>query len=190
MSRPDKHNALRVREVTSKKVVSSSPAALDLNEVKQVAKAAGEGVTVNDVLLAAFVRMLRSWFEEVGETEVLSGKRAVRLQFPINIRTRKEGAEDAVTGDPNNRFSFGFFTFPAKATTAAQQIAAVKSAIDKVKVSPSAIVQARILPGVLATTPRSVLASMLRDAVNAPCVVGAARNASGRATDPPPAARP
>jgi uncharacterized protein DUF1298/wax ester synthase-like acyl-CoA acyltransferase family protein len=67
----------------------------ELEHLKQIEHAAGEGVTVNDVVLAVVAGGLRGWFE--------SGARpaALRAQVPVSLHARDES-----TSDIGNRDSY------------------------------------------------------------------------------------
>jgi diacylglycerol O-acyltransferase len=75
--------------------------AVPLTELKRIEHAAGEGVTVNDVVLAAVSGALRSWLSEAG---VQPAK--LKAQVPVSLHTREEGA------GVGNRDSFLFVDLP------------------------------------------------------------------------------
>jgi len=166
MFRNDYKNALKLQGSPSpKKVVAASPDVIALQRIKDIAAKVGDGVTVNDVLMANYVRTLRAFFVEVGDERVVSGKRAVRSQFPVNVRKRNEGPCNH-EGDPNNRFGFGMITLPLDFKDSTELIRRIKHKIDEVKVSPAPRLAYATLPGYMATLPRPVLLKVLLDSVN------------------------
>ncbi len=70
-------------------------ATFPLERIKAIEHAAGEGVTVNDVVLAAVAGALRVWIGDSGEAP-----RALRAQIPVSLHLR-EGS-----GDVGNKDSF------------------------------------------------------------------------------------
>jgi WS/DGAT/MGAT family acyltransferase len=65
-----------------------------LARLKSIEKAAGEGVTVNDVVLATIAGALRQWLER-------TGRGRVRVQIPVSLHHRDEGPDQI-----GNRDSF------------------------------------------------------------------------------------
>jgi diacylglycerol O-acyltransferase len=165
MWRHDKGNPLVCNKSTPEKIVASCPDTIPLDKVKKIAKMLGNNATVNDVLLGIFSKMIKMFFLEVGATNAATGKVKVRAQFPINVRSSKEGRENK-DGDPNNRFSFGFITLPLKYDTAKDMIGDIKRQVDLIKVSPSGHLQLKQIPGYVAMLPRKILIDTLLGAAN------------------------
>jgi hypothetical protein len=73
-----------------------------LTELKRIEHALGEGITVNDVVLAGVAGALRSWLDE--------GDRApgdLRAQVPVSLHSRREASDEV-----GNRDSFLFVDLP------------------------------------------------------------------------------
>ena len=70
--------------------------------LKRIEHAAGEGVTVNDVILAAVSGALRTWLEEAALRPV-----NLKAQVPVSLHSREEGS-----GEVGNRDSFLFVDLP------------------------------------------------------------------------------
>jgi len=164
--RHDQSNKLKLKgDASPKKLVASSPDVISLAKIKEIASVVGHNVSVNDVIMAAYVRTLRAFFVEIGDERIVSGKQRVRSQFPINVRSKGEGPTDR-DGEPNNRFGFGLITLPMVYENSTDLILKLQARIDKVKINPAPRISLALLPGNLATIPRPVLLKIILDATN------------------------
>jgi WS/DGAT/MGAT family acyltransferase len=73
---------------------------VSLAELKRIGHAAGDGVTVNDVVLATVAGALRSWLDD-GDAP-----KSLRAQVPVSLHSREE------SGEAGNRDSFLFVDLP------------------------------------------------------------------------------
>jgi len=96
--RPGKDSPLN-RHIGSGREVAWTGA--PLAELKRIEHAAGEGVTVNDVVLATVAGALRSWMDGDEAPESL------RAQIPVSLHSREESS-----GEIGNRDSFLFVDLP------------------------------------------------------------------------------
>ena len=178
MFRPDPQNPLKMAKATPAKRVATAAEPVALDRIKRVARAAGAGVTVNDVILAVFTRMVRRFFVARGHPEAC--RRLVRAQIPMDMRRAGEPRVQPGSGDPFNKFAFGMLRLPmddASCETPLKTIAAVTANVEEVKVSPAPHIQLAILPGSVKTVPRATLSETLYAAANLPtfcisCPVG------------------
>jgi diacylglycerol O-acyltransferase len=140
--RADGKNTVRLADPTkpsATKRCAFSPT-IELDRLKEL-KNLYQGATINDVLIALLTLTLRAYAEEVGDKAMLKNK--VTAQFPINIRARKEGPFR--NGDPHNKFSYGFMPFHISHKGSPTKLLwKTKRTLDKIKNSPSPLVQAKI----------------------------------------------
>ena len=102
-------------------------------EVKRIGKAFG-GATVNDVLMAAVARSLRSYLERHGETPA-----ELRTVIPVNLR---QGEELKALG---NHFGLVFLELPVGEADGRERLRLVKERMDRLKRSPEAFVLWRLM---------------------------------------------
>jgi len=88
------------RQISSAREVAWTGASLA--ELKGIEHAAGEGVTVNDVVLATVAGALRSWIDEGG-----NAPQSLRAQIPVSLHSQDEGSAQI-----GNRDSFLFVDLP------------------------------------------------------------------------------
>jgi diacylglycerol O-acyltransferase / wax synthase len=93
--------------------------AYDLARLKAIERGAGEGVTVNDVVLATVSGGLRRWLE--------GGGRSIRVQIPVSLHHRDEGKGDGGHGWVGNRDSFLNVTLPLEEPDALARLLAVNT---------------------------------------------------------------
>jgi len=115
---------------------------IELDRVKAL-KNMYAGATINDVLITLLSLTLRAYFEEQDDKSGL--KNRVRAQFPINLRTKKQGGfrkDKSGQENPYNRFGYGFLKFHTnfKGDQSALMYK-IKGDLDLIKHSPSPLVQ-------------------------------------------------
>ncbi len=141
-SAPDRKNTVRLDDPSkpsATKRCAFSPT-IDLDRLKEL-KNLYQGATINDVLITLLTLTLRAYAEEVGDKAMLKNK--VTAQFPINTRSKKDGPFR--NGDPHNKFSYGFMPFHiAHKGSPTNLLWKTKRTLDKIKNSPSPLVQEKI----------------------------------------------
>jgi diacylglycerol O-acyltransferase len=156
---PDRKNTLRLDDPTkpsATKRCAFSPT-IDLNRLKEL-KNLYAGATINDVLIALLTMTLRAYAEEVGDKAMLKNK--VTAQFPINTRSKKEGPFR--NGDPRNKFSYGFMPFHISFKGSPSQLLwKTKRTLDKIKNSPSPLVQEKVSKVIARIMPLKTLNAQL-----------------------------
>jgi hypothetical protein len=134
----DRKNPLKLVGLPSKtKYAASASTKIDLNKLKEVCRAIGNGVTINDVLMAAYTKSLGMYFRDVQHESVKKiRRRKMRSQLPVNLR--KNGVLFNETGDPGNKFAMAIFHVPlSKFEQTKGLVLEVKRRIDELKVSPA-----------------------------------------------------
>ena len=151
----DRKNPLKLQGHPSKKKLVAASKKIELARFKEVAKTVGQGVTINDVIMATFTKTIAMYFRDVAkeDSEVIKS-RYIRAQFPVD--TRKKKAKATEFADPNNDFGLSFLALPiCDFEGKTDLILSIKQRMDKVKCSPQPLMAAktpgRILP-VLPTT--------------------------------------
>ena len=132
----DKKNPLKlIGPPGPTKTLANSPK-IELAKVKQIAKAVGEGVTVNDVLMAIMTKAMAYYFRDIAKEDPrIIKSRRVRAQFPVDARKKRPAAKDFE--DTSNNFAFAFFAMPMGDFEKSRElILKVKYRIDKIKYSP------------------------------------------------------
>ena len=156
---PDKHNALTLADVTKptgeKRIAHAKPIPLD--EMKRI-KNKFPGATINDVMMATLTAAMRAYFEAKGD-KAATGATKVRGAFPVNLRGPKEPI--LRDGDPMNKWSYGSFRFDFKYKDRIELVWKVKHQVDKIKISPSPIIQYKLLNVLIKLLPRNVLLDQL-----------------------------
>lgn len=162
--KPDPPNALSLPDVTkpstTKRVAQAGRISLaDMKEVKN----RFPGATLNDIMMAVMTASIKAYLEEVNDPAAHNGNK-VRGAFPINLRSPKEPV--LRNGDPMNKWSYGVFKFDFKYKNRIDLVWKVKRQIDKIKVSPSPLIQYRILKALTVSLPRRVLLDQLLNMAN------------------------
>jgi len=162
--KPDPPNAMSIPDVTkpSKTKRVAQAAKIPLTEMKEV-KNRFPGATLNDIMMAVMTASMKAYLEEVGDSAA-KGKKKVRGAFPINLRSPHEPV--LRDGDPMNKWSYGIFKFDFNYKSRIELVWKVKRQIDKIKVSPSPLIQYKLLKGLTATLPRRVLLDQLLNMAN------------------------
>lgn len=164
MWKPDSKNSLCMPDVTKpsteKRVAKADPIPLD--EMKRV-KEKFPGATLNDIMMAVMTATIRAYFEEVNDP-VLQNKGRVRGAFPINLRNPHEPI--LRNNDPRNKWSYGNFTFDFQYKNRIELVWKVKKQIDKIKVSPSPLIQYSMMGVLTKSLPRRVLLDTLLNVAN------------------------
>jgi WS/DGAT/MGAT family acyltransferase len=88
-----------------------------LDRLKRIGRAAGEGVTVNDVVLAAVTGALRRWLADSGQSPA-----ALRAQIPVCLHLREQSS-----GDIGNKDSFLNIDLPIDEPDAARRLAVINA---------------------------------------------------------------
>ena len=96
--RPGKDSPLD-RHIGSAREVAWTSATLE--ELKGIERAAGEGTTINDVVLALVAGALRAWLDDD------DAPKSLRAQVPVSLHSRHESAKEV-----GNRDSFLFVDLP------------------------------------------------------------------------------
>jgi len=167
MGSPDPANSLRLKDVRKpspkKNCCVTEP--LDLNRVKLL-KNKFEGATINDILMTVLTLTLKAHFIEVNDEAVIKKGGRVRAQFPINLRKRGEHAlKDGV--DARNKFAYGFFDFPMKSKVSRVDLVwKLKRTLDKIKQSPSPLVQGKVGGFMARVMPLKAMNSQLLNLAN------------------------
>ena len=108
------------RDPTPRSTTTSDPdrevawRAYELTRLKAIEHGAGEGVTVNDVVLATIAGGLRRWLE--------GGGSSIRVQIPVSLHSRDEGE-----GQLGNRDSFLNVDLPLAEPDALARLLAVNT---------------------------------------------------------------
>jgi WS/DGAT/MGAT family acyltransferase len=97
--RPGAHSPLD-RHIGARREVAWT--SVPLEELKRIEHRAGEGVTVNDVILACVTGALRTWLEDLSVRP-----KSLKAQVPVSLHCREEGS-----GEVGNRDSFLFVDLP------------------------------------------------------------------------------
>lgn len=145
---------------TEKRVAQAEP--ISLEEMKKV-KDRFPGATLNDIMMAVMTATIRAYFEEINDP-VLKNKGRVRGAFPINLRNPHEPV--LRNNDPMNKWSYGNFTFDFQYKNRIELVWKVKRQIDKIKVSPSPLIQYSVAGVLTKTLPRRVLLDSLLNMAN------------------------
>jgi len=134
-SAPDKKNTIRLKDITKpspQKRCSFSPV-IEVARVKELQKLY-QYATFNDILVTLLNLTLRAYFREVDDKAALKNK--LRAQFPINMRSKKQGAFR--NGNTSNYFSFGFINLNVKDSKSISELFwKTKLGLDKLKNSPA-----------------------------------------------------
>lgn len=162
--KPDPPNAMSIPDVTkpSKEKRVAQAAKIPLSEMKEV-KNRFPGATLNDIMMAVMTASIRAYLEEVGDPAVKNGNK-VRGAFPINLRSPHEPI--LRNGDPMNKWAYGVFKFDFRYKNRIDLVWRVKRQVDKIKVSPSPVIQYKILSALTASLPRRVLLDQLLNMAN------------------------
>ena len=145
---PDPRTLLKGKLGVSKRAAWSE--ALPLDAVK--AAGARQGVTVNDLLVAAVTGALRDYLEERGEPV---DRLQVRAAVPVNLRAVDRGLE------LGNSFGLVILPLPIAVADRAGRLAELKHRMDRIKASSEAIVTFGLLAA-LGIAPRGVLPPAIR----------------------------
>lgn len=166
--RPDRPNPLKVKGPPSMgaKRLASCTTKIDLAKVKQLAKAAGSSVTVNDVLMSVFTKTIFNYVQAQDGDKVDSKKRKIRAMFPINLR--KPGQMLDENGDPTNVMAFGIFWVPMRTAgdSAKKLIGSVKQQMDEAKISPAHPINFKTTGKLLPVVPRKLFVDIVSNFVN------------------------
>jgi WS/DGAT/MGAT family acyltransferase len=101
------------RRISSERGVAFTACALD--DLKRIEHAAGDGVTVNDVVLAVVAGAIRRWLGAHHEPT-----RAMRVQIPVSMHHRDESPDEL-----GNRDSFLFCDLPVAEPDPRKRLAAI-----------------------------------------------------------------
>lgn len=136
----DRKNPLKlIGHPSAEKAVASSPK-LELERVKEVCRAIGQGVTINDVLLATFTKTMAYYFRDVAneDPEAIKGRK-VRINFPVNVRRSQPKASEF--SDTGNQFGLALFTLPLMDFEGTDTLVLeIKRRVDRIKCSPAVYV--------------------------------------------------
>jgi hypothetical protein len=161
---PDPKNALSIPDVTkpskSKRVKQAER--IPLEEMKKL-KNKFPGASLNDIMMAVMTATIRAYLLEK-QDKAADGSKKVRGAFPINLRSPKEPV--LRDGDPMNKWAYGIFNFDFKYKTRIELVWKVKNQIDKIKVSPSPLIQYKLAGVLTKTLPRRVLLDQLLNMAN------------------------
>jgi WS/DGAT/MGAT family acyltransferase len=103
------------RRISGERGVAFTACALE--DLKRIEHAAGDGVTVNDVVLAVVAGAIRRWLGAHGEPT-----NAMRVQIPVSMHHRDEGP-----GELGNRDSFLFCDLPVAESDPRRRLAAINA---------------------------------------------------------------
>jgi hypothetical protein len=92
------------------------------------------GATVNDVLTAVLVMMVRRYLESVNDPICSSAHSLLRGNFPINMRSNARNPN--AIPEPGNNFAAGAFAFDFGYKDRVDLVWRVKRQIDLIKISP------------------------------------------------------
>ena len=129
---PDHHTVLKGPLGTVKRTVWTDP--ISFEQVR--AKAHDEGVTINDLLLAAVAGALRSYL--IHHRSPLADVRAI---VPFNLRP----LDEPLPASLGNRFGLVYLALPVTAPTHQQRLAAMHERMDAIKHSAEGVVAYGIL---------------------------------------------
>jgi len=162
--KPDPPNAMSIPDPTKPAVEKRVAQAdrISLAEMKEV-KNRFPGATLNDIMMAVMTASIRAYLEEVGDPAV-KNKSKVRGAFPINLRSPHEPV--LKNGDPMNKWAYGTFRFDFNYKNRIDLVWKVKRQIDKIKVSPSPLIQYRLVTVLTKALPRRVLLDQLLNMAN------------------------
>jgi hypothetical protein len=102
-------------------------------QVKEV-KNKFPGATVNDILTAVLVMMVRRYLESVNDPILARSDSLLRGNFPINMR--RNANNPSVIPEAGNNFASGAFTFDFSYKDRVDLVWRVKRQIDLIKISP------------------------------------------------------
>ena len=163
--KPDPPNFMSMPDVTKpadfKKVHQGEN--IPLEEFKKIRAKFGNAVTLNDIMMAVLTATVRAYLEEEGDPAA-KGNQLVRGGFPINLRSPDEPI--LRDGDPMNKWAYGMFKFDFKYKNRIDLVWKVKRQVDEIKVSPSPLIQYRLVKVLTRALPRSVLIPQLLNAAN------------------------
>lgn len=140
----DRRNTLRLKDhrkpSATKRCCFSKT--IELDRVKAL-KNMYDGATLNDILVTLLSLTLRAYYQEAQDKVGL--KNRVRAQFPINLRSKKQGGfrkDKHGEENPYNRFAYGFLTFHTNYKGDQSGLLwKIKGDLDLIKHSPSPFVQ-------------------------------------------------
>lgn len=137
--RPDPKNSLKLKSTSGvseeKRLVFTEK--IPLARVKEI-KSKIDGITLNDVFMVHLTMVLRRYYDETGENP-----RKISASFPINLRKSPKQNFDKY-GSPHNIWAYGMMNFNLRYKDEVDLFRRLKKTLDKVKLSPSPIVQQKI----------------------------------------------
>jgi len=145
---------------------------IELSRIKAICQKIGNGVSVNDVLMAAFSKSLGLYFRDViHEDPDKIKKRKMRASIPVNLR--KSGETFDKCGDPDNKFALPFFPVPlSKFDLNTELVLESKRLVDCIKCSPGPVIAVKTADRVLPVVRKSLAISTARRLQSIPtCVV-------------------
>lgn len=162
--KPDPKNAFSMPDVTKPSSIKhvAQAEAISLEEMKAV-KNRFPGVTLNDIMMACMTGAIRSYLQEVNDPAVQK-KTLVRGAFPINLRSPHEPV--LRNGEPMNKWAYGMFKFDFNYKTRIELVWKVKRQIDKIKISPSPLIQHTLAKVLTKSMPRKLLLNQLLNMAN------------------------
>ena len=110
---------------------------IEIERLKEI-KNKVEGATLNDVFMVLLTMVLRRYYDENNEEP-----RRVSASFPINLRKRGEDKFDR-HGSPHNVWAYGIMRFHLQYKDEVDLFRKLKRSIDRVKLSPSPVVQLQL----------------------------------------------
>mmetsp|Transcript_8905 Transcript_8905/g.10180 ORF Transcript_8905/g.10180 Transcript_8905/m.10180 type:complete len:474 (+) Transcript_8905:408-1829(+) len=142
MATPDSEGPLMRRDPTiaSEQKKISIAESISLAKLKEI-KNKYHDATLNDIMVALLTLTLHGYLDEVeGGKEFLKKKGRVRSSFLINTRSPKAKTTFR-DGSPNNKIALGLLRFPLDVNSPANTVYKVKRQLDRVKLSPTPLVQ-------------------------------------------------
>lgn len=137
--RPDPQNSLKLKSTSGvsedKRLVFTEK--IPLSRCKEI-KSKIHGSTLNDVFMVHLTMVLRRYYDETGEKP-----RKISASFPINLRKSAKQNFDKY-GSPHNIWAYGMMKFNLNYTDEIDLFKRLKKTLDKVKLSPSPVVQQKI----------------------------------------------